>query len=41
MDTQKTVNLLKGFDNENAKFAIKNGMLMILNPEVIIHRMIQ
>ena len=41
MDTQKTVNLLNGFDNENAKFATKNGMLMIVNQKVIIHRMIQ
>ena len=41
METQKIVNLLNGFDNENSKFAIKNGMLLIVNQEVIIHRMIQ
>ena len=31
MEKQKIVNLLNGSDNENSKFAIKIGMLLIMN----------
>ena len=41
METQKIVNLLNGFDNENSKFATKNGMLLIINQKVIVHMKIQ
>ena len=41
METQKIVNLLNGSDNENSKFAIKNGMLLIVKKKVIIHTKIQ
>ena len=41
METQKIVNLLNGSDNENSKFATKNGILLIVNQKIIIHRMIQ
>ena len=41
METQKIVNLLNGSDNENSTFAIKNGMLLIVNQMVIIHTTIQ
>ena len=41
METQKIVNLLNGSDNENSKFATKNGMLLIVNEKVIIHMKIQ
>ena len=41
METQKTVNLLNGSDNENPQFATKNGMLLIVNQKVIIRKMIQ
>ena len=37
METQKIVNLLNGSDNENSKFATKNGILLIVNQKVIIH----
>ena len=37
METQKIVNLLNGSDNENSKFATKNGILLIVNQMVIIH----
>ena len=37
METQKTVNLLNDSDNENSKFAAKNGMLLTMNQKVIIH----
>ena len=37
METQKIVNLLNGSDNEYAKFATKNGMLLTLSQNVIIH----
>ena len=37
METQKIINLLNGSDNENSKFATKNGIL-IVNQKVIIHR---
>ena len=35
METQKIVNLLNGSDNENSKFATKNGMLLTVNQKVI------
>ena len=38
METQKIVNLLNGSDNENLKFATKNGMLLIVNQMVIIQK---
>ena len=41
METQKIVNLLYGSDNENSKFATKNGMLLTVNQKVIIHKIIQ
>ena len=41
METQKTLNLLNGSDNENSKFATKNGILLITNQMVIIHNIIQ
>ena len=41
METQKIVNLLNGTDNENSKFASKNGMLLTVNQKVIIHKMTQ
>ena len=41
METQKIVNLLNGSDNENSKFATKNGILLIVNQMVIIHNIIQ
>ena len=41
METQKIVNLLNGSDNENSKFATKNGMLLTVNQRVIIHIKIQ
>ena len=41
METQKIVNLLNGSDNENSKFATKNGILLIMNQKAIIHTMIQ
>ena len=36
METQKIVNLLNDTDNENSKFATKNGMLLTVNQKVII-----
>ena len=36
METQKIVNLLNNTDNENSKFATKNGMLLTVNQKVII-----
>ena len=41
METQKIVNLLNGSDNENSKFATKNGILLIVNQKVIIHSKMQ
>ena len=41
METQKIVNLLNDTDNENSKFATKNGMLLTMNQKVIIHTKIQ
>ena len=41
METQKIVNLLNGSDNEDSRFATKNGMLLNLNQKVIIHKKIQ
>ena len=37
METQKIVNLLNGSDDENSKFATKNGMLFIVNQKVITY----
>ena len=36
METQKILNLLNGSDNENSKFTTKNGILLTVNPKVII-----
>ena len=41
METQKIIILLNGSDNENSKFATKNGILLIVNQMVIIHTIIQ
>ena len=41
METQKIVNLLNGSENENSKFATKNGMLLTVSQKVIIHTTIQ
>ena len=41
METKKIINLLNGSDNENSKFATKNGMLLIVNQMVIINTTIQ
>ena len=41
METQKIADLLSGSDNENSKFATKNGMLLIVNQMVIINTTIQ
>ena len=38
METQKIVNLLNGSDNENVKFATKNGMLLTVSQKVIISK---
>ena len=37
METQKIANSLNGSDNENSKFATKNGILLIVNQKVIIY----
>ena len=39
METQKIVNLLNGSDNENSKFATKNGLLLTVSQKVNIHTM--
>ena len=41
METQKIVNLLNGSDNENSKFAAKNGILLTVTQMVIIHKMMK
>ena len=41
METQKIINLLNGSDNENSKFATKNGTLLIMKQMVTIHTTIQ
>ena len=41
METQKIVNLLNDSNNENLKFATKNGMLLTVSQKVIIHAKIQ
>ena len=38
MEAQKIVNLLNGTDNDSSKFATKNGILLIVNLMVIIHK---
>ena len=37
METQKIVNLLNGSDNDNSKFATKNGILLIVKQKVITY----
>ena len=37
MERQKIVSLLNGSDNENSKFAAKNGTLLIVNQKVITY----
>ena len=37
MEAQKIVNLLNDSDNENSKFATKNGTSLTVNQKVIIH----
>ena len=37
METQKIINLLNVSDNENSKFATKNGILLIAYQKVVIH----
>ena len=41
MGTQKIINLLNGSNNENSKFATKNGMLLTVNQIGIIHMKIK
>ena len=41
METQKTVNLLNGSDNENSRFATKNGILLTVIQMVIIRKMMK
>ena len=41
IETQKIIDLLNAFDNENSKFATKNGILLTMNQKVIIHTIIQ
>ena len=41
METQQIVNLLNVSDNEDLKFAAKNGMLLPVTQKVIIHTPIQ
>ena len=41
METQKIVTLFNDSDNENSKFATKNGMLLTVSQNVIIHTSIQ
>ena len=35
METQKTVNLLNDSNNENLKFATKNGILLTVKQKII------
>ena len=41
METPKIVNQLNGSDNDNLKFATENGILLIVNQMVIIHKMMK
>ena len=41
METQKIVNLSNGSDNDNSKFANKNGILLTVNLMVIIHKLMK
>ena len=41
METQNIVTLLNGSENENSKFATKNGMLLTVSQKVILHTKIQ
>ena len=39
METQKIINLLNGSDNDNSRFATKNGMLLTVSQMVTIQKM--
>ena len=41
METQKILNLLNNSDNENSKFATKNGTLPTVNQKELIQKMSQ
>ena len=41
METQKIVNLINGSDNENSKFATKNGKLLLVNQKVITYQIMK
>ena len=41
METQKIVSFINYSNNENSKFATKNGMLLTVNQKIIIHTKIQ
>ena len=41
METQKIVNVLNDSDNEYAKFAAKNGILLTVSQKISIHTTIQ
>ena len=41
METQKIVNLLNSSDNENSKFATKNGISLTAKHQMLIQKMIQ
>ena len=41
MGTQRIVNLINGFDNDNSKFTTKNGILLTVSQMVIIHKMMK
>ena len=41
MEVQKILNLLNGSENDNSKFATKNGILLIVSQMVIIHKMVK
>ena len=41
METQKIVNLLNDTDNENSKFATKNGVLCTVKKQALIHQMMK
>ena len=39
METPKIINLLNGSDNDNSRFAAKNGILLTVSQMVIIQKM--
>ena len=39
METQKVLNLLNGSDNENLKFATKNGAALTAKHQALIQKM--